>query len=99
MIRIVFKCTYQGVLYSCYFYVNSVISRPHNTLLVCTTNSSISDTFVISSFKQFHFLYDQLLVVLSPYYYNILVRNILDMGVYIFGAVAVPVKTGVKYGF
>lgn len=90
MIKLILKCCYQGVTYSCYIYVYSIRSAGyHNHLLVCTKQSSISDTFEIADYLSFAFLPESFTVVLKPYYYNTLVRIILEMGVYVFGATAI----------
>ena len=95
MIKLTLKCCYKGVTYSCYIYVYSIRScASHNHILVCTKQSSISDTFEIAEFLSFTFLPENFVIVLKPYYYNTLVRIILDMGVYVFGATALCDKDG-----
>ena len=95
MVRITFKCPYRGSDYSCHFWVESIICQPDKKLLVCTENSTLTGTFVISSYKQFNVITDDFVVILSPNYYNSLVRIILDIGVHVFDAVAVPFYGGV----
>lgn len=65
--------------------------------LFCTHDSSITGTFVISDFKSFNILHDTFVISLSPHYYNILVRTILELDCHVYGARAV--KVGASHGF
>lgn len=95
MIKLILKCCYKGVTYSCYIYAYSIRSAANRShLLVCTKQSSISDTFEIADFLSFAFLPESFSVIVRPYYYNNLVRVLLDMGIYVFGATAICDKDG-----
>lgn len=94
MIQLIFKSNYQGVHYSCYCYVHSLILRSDHKILVCTKESTISDTVVISEYLQFNFLSDKVFVILKPRVYSLIVQNLLGVGCFFYGPTSISYSGG-----
>ena len=94
MIQLIFKANYQGVHYTCYCYVHSLILRSDHRLLVCSKQSTISDTVIISEYLQCNFLSDKVVIILKPRVYSLIVQNLLGVGCFFFGQTSISYLGG-----